>query len=211
MAHFLCPINHIIIYKFIFKGVIHTLYSRYKRHSFGCLVIKTKQSKSQTDHMTTMWLSHVALSTSTYPYILCFAQWSETITWPSHDYHMLLSIYRHRFLCPVFCSVEWSYHMMITWLSHVTISTSTDPYILCFAQWSENLTAYYQEQSNRTGVGSLFFGSSKGALRFYPGKKKHISGWLPLVLWKLLDALNTTSLTQSIGSSCNLNCWNMLY
>ena len=50
---------------------------------------------------------------------------------------------------------------------------AADASVLCFVQWTDNLTSHFQDNrngmSNRTLVSSQFLGGSSGILRFFPG------------------------------------------
>ena len=57
-----------------------------------------------------------------------------------------------------------------------------DPSVLCFVQWTDNLTSQFQENQNGMNyqhlVVSQFLGSNSGILRFFPGGLVGVdTGW----------------------------------
>ncbi len=51
--------------------------------------------------------------------------------------------------------------------------SNADPRVICFVDWTANLTQHFRRQSDNTsaesGVTYQYFGGTLGALRFFPG------------------------------------------
>ena len=99
---------------------------------------------------------------------------------------------------------DWSVHLAglsVCLLVCPTVCSSADSSVLCFIQWTDNLTAHFQKQwETIEGKASFqYIGTSTGLLRFYPGTD--ISEYVLVGVVKL--AIFCTSISASDWSLLN--------